>query len=218
MGPGVRSRGGERAEGPGPIKPNPIQKTYPLARARVLAIELQELLRGACHQIEVAGSVRRGSGAQVHDIDLVAWPLYSDTVATNLFGEVSRIYGAAERLLERLRIIGADPGTPPIEAKILRCQYQNLPVEIYLSEHDGSNFGALLQMRTGSAMFNTLLAARAHNLGLAYRAGYGIFRGDVRVDDGTEAGVFEALGLEYMLPALRSGAKMPNLLQGAETK
>jgi len=76
-------------------------------------------------------------------------------------------------------------------------------VELYICEQDGSNFEALWQLRTGSAEFNKNLVIRAMRLGLQYRAGYGIFRGEERIDDGTEAGIFTALGLKLVSPAER---------------
>jgi hypothetical protein len=45
----------------------------------------------------------------------------------------------------------------------------------------------------------------AHKLGLQYSAGYGIFEGDRRVDDDTEAGILRQIGISewYLDPSKR---------------
>lgn len=62
-------------------------------------------------------------------------------------------------------------------------------------------------MRTGSPGHNAWLAMKARERGRYYKAGYGIFESDApgadRIDDGSEEGIYRALGLPYPPPATR---------------
>lgn len=201
---------------------------YPLAE------DLCRFLSSACHQIEIAGSLRRRCNV-VHDIDLVLWPI-CETVQTgqpDLFGETQGEELFPSELVDRLRrqnLINADnldhyPRklviSPLPEDQEPESYFDLITVELYLSEPDGSNFEALLQMRTGDAEFNRSLAARAKMIGLKYHAGYGIYAPDgaegKRMDDGTEAGIFEALGIPWIEPKNRVGDFRTVLLR-KETK
>lgn len=182
------------------------KQVYDLATAIDVAQEMLELLWPVCHRVEVAGSVRRHCKT-VHDIDLVVWPSIElmPVSQLGLFGELHPIEypGALFELAENQGWGSWKPGDYP---KIIHIK-GTVPIEIYVCELDGSNFEALWQMRTGSAEFNQMLARKAISLGLYYRAGYGIFRGRdsmERVDDGSEAGIFKALGLEYLPATKRS--------------
>lgn len=183
---------------------------YPLGAARQAADTLIGLLSPACHQIAVAGSVRRGK-AQVHDIDLVAWPIYEAMPITDLFGEVlDTLYRASELY----RVVKASPAkNVAISMRKIAFawphQFLEIPVDVWLVEPDGSNWGALLQMRTGPLELNRVMCNHAADRGLHYKAGHGIYRLDhdgqctERVDDGTEAGIFAALGMPCREPELR---------------
>lgn len=185
------------------------QHQFKLDRARWIADELVRVLAPACHQIEIAGSIRRGV-ALVHDIDLVAWPWRDEIQETNLFGEVHFTIGRPDKLVDAIECLwkGVIKNVSS-ESKILRFAYNDIPVEVYLAEPDGSNFEALYQMRTGSENHNKWLARRALYLKMSYRAGYGIYKLDenlrpsIRVDDGTERGIYQALGLTYPEPENR---------------
>jgi DNA polymerase/3'-5' exonuclease PolX len=173
---------------------------YRLALADQVAAHVIEVLTPCCEKIMVAGSVRRRKET-VHDVDIVLWPKVDYVAAgqTDLFGEVKTIARPVMllNLLKDLdwydaplqeawpRILKLKPVGAPVE----------VPVELYLTEPDGSNWGALLQMRTGDERFNIMLCQRAQRFGMKYRAGYGVFQGDKRMDDGTEDGIFRTLGL-----------------------
>lgn len=163
-----------------------------------VASEIDTLIRSACHRVEVAGSLRRGLPF-VHDVDLVIHARYDELHTQDLFGVVTVECTPSILIRALMGIVVFGPN-----ARIIRFAHRGMPVDIYLAEPDGSNVEALLQMRTGSAEHNRNLAARAQSLGLSYRAGYGIFRGDARVDDGTEGGIYRALGLVVPRPADRS--------------
>ncbi len=151
----------------------------------------------ACHEVTIAGSVRRGC-PQVHDVDLVVWPKYTNAAPAGLFDDQVDADLQPVELLERLEALGVKASP---EARIIRFIWAEIPVELYLCEPDGSNYGALLQMRTGSRQFNVFLAQRAQMLHLRYKAGYGLFDDEgKRVDDGSERGIFDALKLKFVLP------------------
>lgn len=184
-----------------------VERTYPYSVARNIADHLIEQLAPACHQVLMAGSLRR-SVACVHDIDLVVHAKYDDMPAMTLFGGKDIVLNPPIELLRAVRLAAPAFRYPQaVDPKIIKFAYQDVPVELYLAERDGSNLAALLQMRTGSAQYNTWLASRAKSKGLYYKAGYGIFKSDApdaaRVDDGTEAGIWKALGLLYAEPEMR---------------
>lgn len=175
---------------------------YPIQRAEPVARDLVVLLAPACRRITVAGSIRRGAH-WVHDIDLVAWAKYDDATIPNLFGERAVIKCGPDALVGAIRRLMIPLPEPEIEARILRFTWQSLPVEIYLAERDGANYDALLQMRTGSERHNKWLARTAHARGLDYHAGHGIYAGQARIDDGTERGLYDALGIPFIKPENR---------------
>lgn len=181
-----------------------------------VAIEAAEMavrgLRDVCHRIEIAGSVRRKCKS-VHDIDLVLWPK-CDQVQTgqpNFFGDAPTTKYPTPLIDLMLQNGWLAQRPEEYRRKLTLAAVDGdeyaIPIELYLCEPDGSNFEALLQMRTGSAEFNVLLAQRAKRIGKTYRAGYGIYDAldpERRLDDGTEAGIFAALVLPYVEPEERS--------------
>jgi DNA polymerase/3'-5' exonuclease PolX len=174
---------------------------YPLEFARNRAEEILHAIQPACHQAEIAGSIRR-QRPQVHDIDIVAWPITQPINKVDLFGNIIEQGLTMEDLLEALYGAGVDD--LQVGSKTVKGVYRGIRVELYLTEPDGSNWGALLQMRTGSEEFNISLCERAIKLGLKYKAGYGVYRGEERIDVGTEAGIFEALMIDNIDPEYRN--------------
>lgn len=178
-------------------------RAYPIELAKACANDLVLFLAPTCHQLAIAGSVRREK-IVVHDIDLVAWARYPEQLAPTLFDGPALLPSGPEALTQAIRRMDLSFHDTRPDAKILRFSYYEIPVEIYLTERDGRNFCALHQMRTGSEEHNKRLAATALASGLEYHAGYGIFRPDgQRVDDGTEAGIYQALGLHFFEPEHR---------------
>ena len=180
------------------------QKLYPINEALLVACNIIEAIKSTCHRIEIAGSIRRKK-PMVHDIDLVAWPIYENETVKDLFGfQLEGSQPTPYKLFDALQVISRNP-----KARIITIQrnQDDIPLEIYLAEPDGSNYGALLQMRTGSAEFNIKLASRAKRMGIHYKAGYGLFDKDGRrSDDGdylSELGIFKRLGLEFIPPEER---------------
>lgn len=186
-----------------------IPKVFPHALAYKAAFVVLSGIEACCHRIAIAGSVRRKAD-YCHDVDLVLWPKSEMVQPPSLFGDAPA-YATPAMLLAILSMLGWYQ-TETVNPKIIHLQARpedgecgQVPVELYLSEPDGSNYEALLQMRTGCAEFNASLAIRAQKMSLQYKAGYGIFRQGVRVDDKTEHGIFYALGLDWIEPELRNG-------------
>jgi DNA polymerase/3'-5' exonuclease PolX len=173
---------------------------YPIEMARAAYDKLYQLLIDSVDEIEPAGSVRRGR-AYVHDLDVVVHAKYKRTGPVGLFemDDAPVNYQPADMVQALAGIVEVKA-----MAKIVRFEFERIPVELYIAERDGSNFEALLQMRTGSAAFNASLASRARRMGLEYRAGYGLYQMGRRVDDGTERGIFAALHLPYLTPERRN--------------
>jgi DNA polymerase/3'-5' exonuclease PolX len=144
-----------------------------------------------CSKAYLAGSLRRGK-EKVHDVDIVV-------NVTDYIG-----FKSAFKDLTLEKELWFDKNDLK-RAKIIRFLYKAVPMDIYIAEPDGSNFEALFQMRTGSEKFNISLAVRAKKLKLKYQGGHGIYDGEKRIDDGTEAGIFVALQLPNIPPADREG-------------
>jgi DNA polymerase/3'-5' exonuclease PolX len=183
-------------------------KTFNLRVARETANELIRILQPVVQQIAIAGSIRR-EVPRVHDIDLVAWPIYEEVGQMDLLGGAAQLIPTP--LVEMVKKI-ADVTSEGIRMRPFKQDHvtivferYEIPVEIYLTKPDGSNWGAQLQQRTGSTAFNLRLVMEAHKLGLQYSAGYGIFEGDRRVDDDTEAGILRQIGISewYLDPTRR---------------
>lgn len=133
-------------------------------------------------QAEIAGSLRRKK-EMVKDIDLV--------VATS---EPDKVM---ERLLKAPfveEVIGS--GSTKTSVRLLAGINMDLravaPAEYVFALH---HF-------TGSKEHNTTMRGRAKDLGLKINE-YGIFRGEERLDCGSEEEFFQTLGLQYIPPELR---------------
>ncbi len=185
------------------------ENEFCLSLAEAEATLVMMALMPACHKQKVVGSIRRKK-AMVHDIDLVIWPICEavEVGQADLFG-VAETKLLPVKLLDILRANGwwmKTPGDYPRKIELQPGEEYLMPIELYLSEPDGSNYGALVQMRTGSEAFNISLAERAKRMGLHYKAGYGIFRNGERMDDGTEEGIFQALGMAWYAATNREDA------------
>ena len=164
------------------------QRRTPLARARALAREIVEYLQAGppVHRLQHAGSLRRAE-VTVGDVDVVCT---SDRPAEVI-----------ERFTrwDRARAVLAEG---PTKASIwledgLQIDLRVLPDHLY---------GNLLQHFTGSREHNIQLREYAVRSGLRVSE-----NGILRLENGEvitcseEAGVYEALGMQYIPPELRSG-------------
>lgn len=154
-----------------------------LEKAEKLAKQVIERLSPYCQRIVVAGSIRRRRPFP-RDIDIVCIP--SD--AWNLRAEVLNL---------------CRPLSPTGGDKLMRFKVNGVQVDLYFA--DGKTWATLLLIRTGSADHNIKLASLAKRKGWKLHAnGDGLFNeSGQRVAGDTEESIFEALGLEFILPDKR---------------
>lgn len=92
-----------------------------------------------CHQVEVAGSVRRGK-ADVKDIELVAHPADIQGLISALRNRGAFIKPGTQEII---------PWEPKADARYLRMMLnEGVKLDLFLSV--GTNWGPLFAMRTGS--------------------------------------------------------------------
>lgn len=148
-----------------------------LERAQRTAEAIIKRLSPFCSRIEVAGSIRRRK-PQVNDIDFVLIP----NDLWNFHAELTK--------LGQLKMSGS---------KIMRLMVGNTQIDIYIA--DENTWGMTLLVRTGSEEHNIKLATRAKKMGLHFSVARGIEDEKGMVIAGqTEEEVFNALGLNYILP------------------
>jgi DNA polymerase/3'-5' exonuclease PolX len=122
----------------------------PYAQAFEIAQEACETLRPHCARIEIAGSIRR-QGEDIGDIEVVAIPRQ---IPRGLFGdelEVDPEFCAAVH--QWPKILGEPTGK-----HTQRVLPGNVMLDLYLC--DAENWGLILAIRTGSAMFSHEVLAR----------------------------------------------------------
>ena len=160
---------------------------YLLSYAEGVAAELVAELRQApgVEAVTPAGSLRRGRET-VGDLDL----LVTGPEAT----------GALERFIAWPRVSevlgrGENKASAKVGREGLQVDVRALPAE---------SFGAAMQYFTGSKDHNVAIRTRAVKMGLKLSE-YGLFRAEDNsvVAGGTEAGVYEAIGLAWIPPELR---------------
>lgn len=205
------------------------------ALALRLAEHFQRRFAPYCHQVAIAGSLRRQKET-VKDIELVCIPkwetrtvmdgLFPEEKQTNLLHEAfeSGVYGThpATKGMLQLRWIkpGVDAPTPwhiKPEGKYWRglSEYKaGCKVDIFLTTPE--RWGTILAIRTGAGEFSKALAGHAlrvrHKLSegglFSVAHGGGSYQAPSRltfVPTPTEESFFEALGLQWIEPELREG-------------
>ena len=170
------------------------QVRLPLGRALVIADEIVARLSttGAVDAIEVAGSARRRRET-VGDLDVLV---------------TSR---------DPHRVIETFVGLPAVTARLARGDTKasvihgagagGLTIQVDLRVVEPAAYGAALQYFTGSKDHNVRLRELAQRKGLKISE-YGVFSesSGARVAGGTEAEVYEAVGLPWIPPELRENA------------
>lgn len=124
----------------------------PLTEAQEVAIELLQKLSPFCHQIMIAGSIRRGK-PMVGDIELVAVPI----CPKDLFGEP--IKDANDKLSAFL----ASKEVPMIldGDRLKRFRYRGLAVDLFIVRPDEiGRLGWRVILSTGSHDFNKWLVTK----------------------------------------------------------
>ena len=164
------------------------QKRMPLGRARAIALEAMDFLREgpSIHRLTAAGSMRRRE-VTVGDIDLICTS--TDAAAVTAYFAT---WDRAEAVLAE----------GPTKTSIwlqngLQIDLRVLPDHLY---------GNLLQHFTGSREHNIKVREYAvrNNLRVSENGILNLETGDV-ITCSTEAGVYEALGMQFIPPELRSG-------------
>ena len=167
-----------------------------LIRAQQLAEAIVAKLAPHCLRIEIAGSIRRRR-AHVNDIDLVLLPRPGEREAI-----LYRIRGACPVVTEGEQNCIYRMPLKPGEEFQLDLFFARPPVADLLGSTPG-NFGTLLLCRTGSKEHNIHLVQHAKQQGLLWRPYAGVFRGEDCLAAEDEAGIFTALGLDFIPPEQR---------------
>jgi len=136
---------------------------------------------------EVAGSVRRCKEI-IHDIDIVA-----------------SAESGVEKIMDRFTRL---PGVEEVIAKGETKSSVRLSsgIQVDLRVVGDREYPYALLYFTGSKEHNTMLRGIAKDKGLKLNE-YGLFRGEKAVPCKDEAGIYKALGMEYIPPELREGGE-----------
>lgn len=148
-------------------------EVQPLAADLVAHFEAQGLV------CEVGGSFRR-QAKMVGDLDIV---VQADSLSDILLPDIY-----FDRLGEQ-----ASHGTVDLGG-------QSLGVDIWCATP--SQWGAFLWYITGSKELNVIMRQKAKAQGLKLSQ-FGLFKGRVQIDDGSERGVSDALGMDWIDPVAR---------------
>lgn len=179
------------------------------AQAKAIAERIVSMLESACELITIAGSVRRGK-PEVRDIEIVAVPHMRTVDGADLFGAPTgdEVNELDERITEMVRIgaLHFDAITKRNGERYKRFMVGGIAVDLFIA--DNHNYGNTLAIRTGNADFSRLLVTPRRNGGLMpgnlkQADGY-LWRGDELVECPTEEAYFEALGVQWVEPALRT--------------
>ena len=158
-----------------------------LPLAQKIAEKIVTELSPLCHQITVAGSIRR-ERPNVNDIDIVAIPKDYNALRARIAlnctieKEGDQIITARLANKEQLDVFIAYPTTSDL--------FTTKP----------TNWGSVLLCRTGSKEHNIKLAEKARSMGLRWKVTQGIFRGETLLASVTEEAIFTALDLPFVAP------------------
>lgn len=164
--------------------------TIPLAKAQRIAVEIVNGLREHCHQISVAGSIRRWRPV-VGDIDIVALP------KPGQFAEL------------RARLIDGNAILTDGHQTIIVQRPDGIQIDLWLATPEQSdlfgnttltNYGSLLLCRTGSKEHNIRICQEAIRRKRRWHPHKGVFDGETLVASATEEDVFKAVGMRWIHP------------------
>lgn len=166
--------------------------------ADMLSKNIVDSLAPYCHQISVAGSIRRRRPV-INDIDIVVIPKDPAKFRARLFRTTTAICDGPKYISVHL------------------CNGYQLDVFIARQAVDDwfntlpANWGSILLCRTGSKEHNTLLAAAAKKLGLTWDIQRGILdENGYIIASATEEEIFSALRLPYLPPEQRETTQFPS--------
>lgn len=201
-----------------------------LQQAQTLAEQVCDLLRPACEQIVVAGSIRRECGC-VNDIEILALPCWDRDPLTHpkpTHCRLDRVLLEAEqagrfaydqdvkRNGTRHKRLIVPSGCGDVYSSAGHCD--RVPVDLFLT--DAANFGNMLTIRTGNKEFSKACVTRfgplalmpkcfQHDKGYLWRVTPG--KPNQRVCCPTEEEFFRLLGLPAVPPCERTLGKVMQL-------
>jgi len=188
-----------------------------LREARLVALEVIEVLAPACDRVEIAGSVRRGK-AEPKDVEIVYIPRMVEE-RVNLF-DVAEVPATEGVIAELVR-----EGWWEFDAKVRRNgpRYKRMVrrgvvVELFRAER--GNWGYLFALRTGPGDFNRMWATHGWGGGtlpveVRLKDGW-VWAGGERVVVETEEAFFDMVGIPWWEPGERSGARLGRWKLGFE--
>jgi len=148
-----------------------------------IAEKYVDILKPYCERIEIAGSIRRRKEFP-SDIEIVA--------------QVKDRDGFAKKVEEWEGIRGS-----PYGKYTQRLVEEGVKLDIFITADDGSNYGNIMTIRTGSANFSHALMIRARRCGLKHKNGY-LWLDGVRMECYDEKQFFKLLGMEWVSPDRRN--------------
>jgi DNA polymerase/3'-5' exonuclease PolX len=199
---------------------------FPAAVAGPIARRFAEMIAPYCHQVVIAGSLRRRLPT-VGDIEIVAVPMLSEARSVDMFGELvkARTTDHLHDYLESLLTDGIVQKRPRSDGatfwgpKAKYMTFEGIPLDLFTPDAD--RIGIILAIRTGPAEFShRLVTPKDQSVVVGRKAnGHEIRRPGLmppmyRVQDGwltyrvsgeriptpTEESVFQALGLPWAEP------------------
>ena len=196
----------------------------PLSRAQTIAEELREKMAPFCEQICIAGSVRRRCD-WIGDIEIVCVPKWESVpvLQGGLFGgfdeteprtyQINALHSWAtnESDLRWIKTGTSDiidwhikPDGKYWRALLPCLRRDGIRLDLFLATE--RNYGAIQLIRTGSAEFSAALMAHAKRINRRCEGGH-FHIAEVEVETPTERSVFDLLGLEWVEPRKRFGAR-----------
>ncbi len=174
-----------------------------LADAQLLAGRFVALIAPQTEKVLIVGSIRR-KRPTVNDVDVAVM----SREEPDLFGFPRPTLHRRIRDLIHEGAVKArvkKDGKTMVGEDIACIEFEGFPVDVYYAKPH--TWWGLVQVRTGSAEFNRMLATRALDRHMRYHGdGTGIWSGDElrRIDDGaSEQSIFQALDLRYYEPEER---------------
>lgn len=155
-----------------------------LAKAQIIAKQVETIIKPLCDKLEVVGSIRRQKPT-VGDVDFVV-------VATD------SCWSKIVQALRKAMVICAGKS-------VIKMHYpsENILFQVDFYRAAAQTFGIQELIRTGSADHNMWLAGCAISQGFRLKYSEGLLRDEVVVAGETEESVFTALGLQNPEPQLR---------------
>jgi DNA polymerase/3'-5' exonuclease PolX len=173
-----------------------------LEDARRIGNNLLNRLVEHCEAIHIVGSVRRKE-PEVKDVELLVIPRLDGDV--NLFHEGVVDMLAHDNITERLNKNGRKIASVRLGAKEMALSYQNIPVDLFVTDEDHLGFQKWL--RTGPAAANKFMMqnppAGLRVPGLMFYKGQ-MSKGKRELFARDERQMFEILRLMYLIPEARS--------------